>query len=317
MSGRGRRLGGSNATEPHRSDNSRGVTTVLLRDWPESEQVPIKPGLPSASCRGGGTPGGGNKCERSESSAVSAICAVLTLLAVGVFGVPLGNTPAGATSPQWQTTASFAPLANVRAVSCAPNSGSGPTTCVAVGDNGNNVPSIITSDDGGATWTNDTVPGSTLGFSSGVVPDQLRLLRWWQLLGFWKVKMVEQPGASQIPPFQTFGISCVSATVCTAVGGTSTILKTTDGTSWSPQVSPTGLDSLASVSCTSSTVCVAVGVRNGLPAAVGTQDGTQLDVSSARFRQTHSSPYRALAQQTVLRLEPRAPAVLVHSQQRT
>ncbi len=75
-------------------------------------------------------------------SAISALCAVMASLALGVFGTPAVITPAGATTPQWQTTASFAPLVNVRAVSCAPNSGSGPTTCVAVGDNGNNVPSI-------------------------------------------------------------------------------------------------------------------------------------------------------------------------------
>ena len=65
MSGSRRRLGGSNAAEPHRSDNSRGVTTVLLRGLAQkrANSDPASE-LPSASCRGGGTPGGGNECER-------------------------------------------------------------------------------------------------------------------------------------------------------------------------------------------------------------------------------------------------------------
>src|ERR1700727_1744309 len=83
-------------------------------------------------------------------SSILALCAVTASLAIGVLGATPGGTPAGASSPQWQTTASFAPLINVRAVSCAPNSGSGPITCVAVGDNGHNVPSIITTHDGGS-----------------------------------------------------------------------------------------------------------------------------------------------------------------------
>src|SRR5580692_12825110 len=103
-------------------------------------------------------------------SAISALCAVMALLAFGVFGTPAGLTPAGATTPQWQTTASFAPLVNVRAVSCAPNSGSGPTTCVAVGDNGNNVPSIVVTNDGGSTWSPVAPPPGVSALTSVSCP---------------------------------------------------------------------------------------------------------------------------------------------------
>ena len=89
----------------------------------------------------------------------------MALLAVGVFGAPLDGTPAGATSPQWQTTASFPPLANVSAISCAPKSGSqAQPLALQSDDKGNNVPSIIATDDGGSTWNSVTPPQGVIGF---------------------------------------------------------------------------------------------------------------------------------------------------------
>src|SRR5580698_8515905 len=94
----------------------------------------------------------------------AGLCAVMAVLAVGVFSAPLVSTPAGATPPQWQTTASFPPLTNVSAISCAPSGSSATTTCVAVGDVGFNIPSIITTSDGGSTWTTVAPPQGTTTF---------------------------------------------------------------------------------------------------------------------------------------------------------
>ena len=211
--------------------------------------------------------------------AVSVLCALMASLAVGAFSVPLGVTPAGATTSQWQTTASFPPLANLRAVSCAP-SASTSTTCIAVGDDQNNVPSIVTSDDGGSNWTNAKIPTGVIGLSAVACPTNSVCFAGGNP-GILDSKDGGRTWSVDDSGFLTFGLSCISATECTAVGGSSTILKTTDGTTWSPQVPPSGLNSLASVSCTSSTVCVAVGVDAGSPAAVATQNGANWTVLSA------------------------------------
>ena len=73
--------------------------------------------------------------------------ATATLVALfGVLGTQVSTLPAAAATPSWQSTATFTPLANVDAVSCAP----GTTTCVAVGDDGGHVASVIVTENDGA-----------------------------------------------------------------------------------------------------------------------------------------------------------------------
>ena len=85
-------LGGPNAAEPHRSDNSRGVTTVLLPGLaPKASQSRVMQGYHPLDCRGGGNPGGGNACERFEILRSRHLCAVTASLAVGIFGAPLDS----------------------------------------------------------------------------------------------------------------------------------------------------------------------------------------------------------------------------------
>ncbi len=105
----------------------------------------------------------------------------------------LASAPANAVSPQWQTTATFNPLANVNAVSCAPSATASSATCVAVGDDGGQVASIIVTDDGGAAWTDAAPPSGVTGLST---------------------------------------VSCPSAAVCYAGGGSGLLKSSNGGTTW-------------------------------------------------------------------------------------
>ena len=65
---------------------------------------------------------------------VTALSALVTVALVGLLGSQVPTLPAAAAvTPTWQTTAGYTPLANVSAVSCAPNATASTTTCVAVG----------------------------------------------------------------------------------------------------------------------------------------------------------------------------------------
>ncbi|MGD0748244.1 MAG: hypothetical protein ABSB68_10590, partial [Acidimicrobiales bacterium] len=76
--------------------------------------------------------------------AVIALSTVMALALTGVLASQIPSSPAAATTPSWQTTASYPPQVNVSAVSCAPNSASpSSATCVAVGDDGGHLASII------------------------------------------------------------------------------------------------------------------------------------------------------------------------------
>ena len=121
-----------------------------------------------------------------------------SLLALGAIAVgQVAPLPASATTPQWQMTASFAPLANVRAVSCAPSASLSTATCVAVGDDGaGHYASIIVTDNGGSTWTDGTAPAGVTALST---------------------------------------VSCPSALVCYAGGGSGIIKSSDGGSSWTVQ----------------------------------------------------------------------------------
>ena len=140
---------------------------------------------------------------------VTALSSVVTVALMGVLGSQVPTLPAAgaAVTPTWQTTAGYTPLANVSAVSCAPSTTASTTTCVAVGNNGGSVASIIVTQNGGNTWSDSTPPTGVTSLST---------------------------------------VSCPSSAVCYA-GGDGGIMKSSDGgATWTIQDStfPTLVDFL-------------------------------------------------------------------------
>ncbi len=150
---------------------------------------------------------------------VAALSALMVVALCVVVGGQVSPTSAGATviPPSWQTSASYTPLANVSAVSCAPNAAPSSTTCVAVGDDGGNVASVIVSQNGGATWSDSAPPSGVTTLST---------------------------------------VSCPSAAVCYAGGGSGIFKSTNGGASWTVQDSSFPA---RSISCFTIDECTAVG----------------------------------------------------------
>ena len=91
--------------------------------------------------------------------------------------------------------------------------------------------------------------------------------------GTWSI--VTSPNSSTTETNVLFGVSCVSSTVCTAVGTyipagglDQSLIESWDGTSWSivksPNTSPSEDNELLGVSCTSAMACTAVGLHLSL-----------------------------------------------------
>src|SRR3974390_1157082 len=143
------------------------------------------------------------------------VIATLTTMTatLGVVGVLAAKTTpdASASTPSWTTTASYRPLPNVRAVSCA----TGTSSCVAVGDDGGDYASILVSNNGGSSWSAGTVPAGVTTLST---------------------------------------VSCPSATVCYAGGGSGILKSTNGGSTWVVQDSSPA----QSISCFTVDQCSAV-----------------------------------------------------------
>jgi hypothetical protein len=83
--------------------------------------------------------------------------------------------------------------------------------------------------------------------------------------------VLPSPNPATVGGNELSGVSCVSATACTAVGYSDipsperTLIESWNGTSWSvaPSPSPNGEASLSGVSCVSADACVAVGGSSG------------------------------------------------------
>ena len=102
---------------------------------------------------------------------VTALSSVVTVALMGFLGSQVQtSSAAAAVTPTWQTTAGYTPLTNVSAVSCAPSTTASTTTCVAVGDNGHNVASIIVTQNGGTTWSDSTPPTGVTSLSTVSCP---------------------------------------------------------------------------------------------------------------------------------------------------
>ena len=155
----------------------------------------------------------------------------LTCVAVGIgVGTPTYTTDGGAT---WHAGVA-PPNDGLAGVSC-----STATDCVAVGfdeptNSAPTAPPILTTSDGGQTWTALSVTSSTL--------------------------------------YELDSVSCTTSSDCVAVGSSGTwellasagaILQTDDGgSSWTSTPTPTASLNLSAVSCTGPTNCTSVGVNS-------------------------------------------------------
>ncbi len=111
---------------------------------------------------------------------------------------------------------------------------------------------------------------------------QKTLTESWDGTG-WSVVPSPNPGN---PHAILEGVSCVSATVCTAAGlsytnsgASTTLIESWDGTSWSvmPSPNPAAESGLSGASCVSATVCTAVGL-SGSGTVIESWDGTSWSV---------------------------------------
>lgn len=123
---------------------------------------------------------------RFASKLAIALVAVASMTA----GVTAAEPSAGATSSVWNIQSQYPSfVSDLQGISCPSAS-----VCIAVGQNPNQFGSIITTTDGGSSWSGQTVP-------TGIE--------------------------------QRYGISCIPTTTCVAVGMTSTstgaVLTTTSG----------------------------------------------------------------------------------------
>ena len=168
---------------------------------------------------------------------------VLALALTAVLGTQPSAPPAAAATPSWQATSTSPPMANVRAVSCAPSISPSSATCVAVGDDDGHVASIIVTNDGGGTWS-DTVPPAGVGSLSTVSCPSSAVCYAGGGSGIIKSTDGGSSWSLEDASFPAESISCFTIDECTAVGGLG-IDETTDGISWNPQTAPPGLNSLA------------------------------------------------------------------------
>src|SRR5580700_5244395 len=166
----------------------------------------------------------------------------MSLALTGIVASQLAPSPASGATPTWHTAASYPPLANVSAVSCAPLS----TSCVAVGDDGGHVASIIVTNNNGSTWSDASPPANVTSLSTVSCPSALVCYA----AGGSGILKSSDGGSSwtlQDSTFPAQSISCFTIDECTGVEGVK-IVETVDGSTWSPQSPPSGTDALSAVS---------------------------------------------------------------------
>ncbi len=202
---------------------------------------------------------------------VTALSTVMTVALTSILVSQVSPAPAAGVTPQWHTTASYQPLANVRAVSCAPTPPPSPATCVAVGDDGGHFASIIVTNNGGSTWSNASPPAGVTSLSAVSCPSASVCYAGGGS-GIIKSSNGGTTWTIQDATFPAQSISCFTIDECTAVGG-SAIAQTLDGATWKPQTSPTQTNTLSGVSCPNAITCFAVGMVNNQPSIIGQSDG--------------------------------------------
>jgi hypothetical protein len=224
----------------------------------------------------------------NSSATLSAVsCASATAcLALGSYrgtqqlDVPFAEVWNGATWSLGKRPANPSAEAVLTGVSCfAPNA------CIAVGyGNSTTAPSTLAETWNGTSWSIQPTPDqpgaeeSVLSSVSCTSATACTAVGWYQnpagsftprfsLAEAWNGtswSIQQTPLQHSKADHILDGVSCTSATACTAVGhvGYQTLAERWNGTSWSNQPTPHpehGPDALLGVSCTSASACVAVG----------------------------------------------------------
>jgi hypothetical protein len=228
------------------------------------------------------------------------------LAGIGVAAVAVADVcvPASAQALVWSVVPSPSPSPTYNeldGVSCLSAS-----ACTAVGNHsstGSGGPSTLIESWDGTGWSVVPSPSpSALGnflygvscpsasactavgtqSTSSTQNNYATLIESWNGTG-WSVVPSPNPGTTRN---LLFGVSCVSATACTAVGDLSstpnhsrTLIESWNGASWSvvPSPNPGSNDILGSVSCTSAAACTAVGsyhTRSSYRALIESWNGT-------------------------------------------
>ena len=221
-------------------------------------------------------------------AALSAIVIALSML-VGSQASPI-SAGATAIAPSWQTAAAYTPLSNVSAVSCAPNAAPSATTCVAVGDDGGNVASVIVSQNGGATWSRSAPPSGVTALSAVSCPSAAICYAGGGS-GIFKSTNGGASWTVQDSSFPAQSISCFTIDECTAVEGIR-IVETSDGSTWNAQTPPSGTGGLFSrFPAQMRLLALRSGNVGGSPAIVGTVNGgtwTTIDRPAVNFLESLS-----------------------------
>ena len=201
---------------------------------------------------------------------VTALSTVLAFALMGVLGTQLSTIPAASAvvTPTWQTTAGYRPLADVSAVSCAPSATASSATCVAVGDDGGNVASVIVTQNGVDVVGLDS-PSRCDDALYRLVPVVRRVLRRRRR----RIMKSSNGGANwtmQDSSFPAQSISCFTIE-CTAVEGVQ-IVSTIDVPLGPLRHRRRDRLPLFCVMLDAIT-CAAVGLVGGAPAVIGTLNG--------------------------------------------
>ena len=204
------------------------------------------------------------------SASFRVVAAVGLVASVAVAALPGAAPPAGAATvgPPWTVSTSYpVPVSSLAAISCPSTS-----ACVAVGYGGSTPAGgvVLTTTDGGTTWTQQTIPSGVGAFYGVACPSTSDCVAVGRTPSYNGVVLTTTDGGTTwtqqtIPSgIGVGGVSCPSTTNCVVVGDTTTyngvVLTTADGgTTWVNQSLPSGVGSLNSVSCASTSDCIASG----------------------------------------------------------
>ncbi len=200
-----------------------------------------------------------------------------------------GSTPAVTLSVSGTTSMTRATVpSNIQAmwaVSC-PSA----TTCFAVGTTSTGTPCLLSSIDGGSTWTESALPANIAdgGRNAIACPTTTSCVVGGSLSTGDSVLAVTTDGGSTwtepswstpSPSLQVYDgfnrISCMSATTCYAnPGGPGLTLETTGNlTSWAPLALPAAVEGTGAITCTSVSDCLLSANEGGATVMLATTDG--------------------------------------------
>jgi len=268
-------------------ETSTGTTATLVERWNGTSWSVQSAPAPSGAAAG--------YFDAVSCSSASACTAVGHYVAGTGGSVTLAERWNGTSwSVQSTPNPSGATLSTLNAVSC-----SSASACTAAGyfltSGGTYQPLAETWN--GTTWTAQSVPtpsGATAGFLLGVscIAASACIATGYYSTGATDVALAEtwngaawtaQPAATPSGAISTelYGVSCTSASACTAAGNyetsagvTATLAERSDGSAWTVQSTPTPSSAIAGflsgVSCTSASACTATGWYETTPGAYET-----------------------------------------------